>query len=91
VIPFFDFASEVRKVLYTVNMIENINSQLRRATRNRGHFPSDEALIKVLYLGCKEMGRTITRDNAGRQRRLEDRPQPVRHHVPRPPGPGLTP
>jgi putative transposase len=66
VIPFFDFASEVRKVLYTVNMIENINSQLRRATRNRGHFPSDEALIKVFYLGCKEVGRTVTRDDAGR-------------------------
>ena len=66
VIPFFDFAPEVRKVIYTTNMIENINSQLRRSTRNRGHFPSDEALIKVLYLGCKEMGRTTTRDNAGR-------------------------
>ena len=46
-------------------MIENINSQLRHSTRNRGHFPSDEALIKVLYLGCKEMGRTVTRENAG--------------------------
>jgi putative transposase len=50
VIPFFDFAPEVRKVIYTTNMIENINSQLRRSTRNRGHFPSDEALLKVLYL-----------------------------------------
>jgi putative transposase len=66
VIPFFDFAPEVRKVIYTTNMIESINSQLRRSTRNRGHFPSDEALIKVLYLGCKEMGRTTTRHNAGR-------------------------
>lgn len=34
------------------------NSELRRSTRNRGSFPSDEALIKVLYLRCKEMGRT---------------------------------
>lgn len=66
VIPFFDFAPEVRKVIYTTNMIESINSQLRKSTRNRGHFPSDEALVKVLYLGCKEMGRTTTRDNAGR-------------------------
>src|SRR3954451_6764499 len=66
VIPFFDFAPEVRKVIYTTNMIENINSQLRRVTRNRGHFPSDEALIKVLYLACKEMGRTSTRATAGR-------------------------
>jgi putative transposase len=66
VIPFFEFAPEVRKVIYTTNMIESINSDLRRVTRNRGHFPSDEALIKVLYLACKEMGRTSTRLNAGR-------------------------
>jgi putative transposase len=58
VIPFFDFEPEVRRVIYTTNMIESINSELRKATRNRGHFPSDEALIKVLYLGCREMGRT---------------------------------
>ncbi len=55
---FFDFAPEVRKVVYTTNMIESINSELRRSTRNRGHFPSDEALIKVLYLRCKDLGRT---------------------------------
>jgi len=66
VIPFFDFAPEVRKVIYTTNMIESINSQLRKSTRNRGHFPSDEALLKVLYLGCKQMGRTTQRHNAGR-------------------------
>ena len=66
VIPFFDFAPEVRKVIYTTNMIESINSTLRKTTRNRGHFPSDEALIKVLYLACKEMGRTTQRHNAGR-------------------------
>jgi putative transposase len=66
VIPFFDFPPEVRKVIYTTNMIESINSQLRRVTRNRGHFPSDEALTKVLYLACKEMGRTSTKATAGR-------------------------
>ncbi len=65
VIPFFDFAPEVRKVIYTTNMIESINAQLRKSTRNRGHFPSDEALIKVLYLGCKEMGRTSTKRGGG--------------------------
>jgi putative transposase len=41
VVPLFDFAAEVRKVIYTSNMNESINSQLRRATRNRGHFPSE--------------------------------------------------
>jgi putative transposase len=58
VIPFFDFSPEVRKVIYTTNMIESINSELRRATRNRGSFPTDEALLKVLYLRCKDLGRT---------------------------------
>jgi putative transposase len=58
VIPFFDFSPEVRKVVYTTNMIESINNALGKATRNRGHFPSDEALLKVLYLGCKHLGRT---------------------------------
>lgn len=66
VIPFFDFAPEVRKVIYTTNMIESINSELRKATRNRGHFPSDEALIKVLYLGCKQLGRHTRKQNNGR-------------------------
>jgi putative transposase len=58
VIPFFDFSPEVRKVIYTTNMIESINSELRRSTRNRGSFPTDEALLKVLYLRCKDLGRT---------------------------------
>ena len=65
VIPFFDFAPEVRKVIYTTNMIESVNARLRKSTRNRGHFPTDEALIKVLYLGCKEMGRTSTKRGGG--------------------------
>jgi putative transposase len=58
VIPFFAFPPEVRKVLYTTNMIESINYQLRKITKTRGHFPSDDALIKLLYLGCREIGRT---------------------------------
>lgn len=67
IIPFFAFAPEVRRVIYTTNMIESINSELRKATRNRGHFPTDEALIKVLYLGCKQLGRTTRgRGHVGR-------------------------
>ncbi len=66
IVPFFDFAPEVRKVIYTTNMIESINAELRKVTRNRGHFPSDEALMKVLYLASKEMGRTKVKQNNGR-------------------------
>jgi putative transposase len=50
VIPFFVFPGEVRKILYTTNAIESLNSKLRRAVRARGHFPSDEAATKLLYL-----------------------------------------
>ena len=50
VIPFFAFPTEVRKILYTTNAIEALNSKLRRAVRARGHFPSDEAATKLLFL-----------------------------------------
>lgn len=50
VIPFFAFPEPVRKIIYTTNAIEALNSKLRRAVRARGHFPSDEAASKLLYL-----------------------------------------
>ena len=50
VIPFFAFPGEVRRIIYTTNSIEALNSKLRRAVRARGHFPSDEAAAKLLYL-----------------------------------------
>lgn len=66
VIPFFAFPPEVRKVIYTTNMIESINYQLRKITKTRGHFPTDDALIKLLYLGCRELGRTTRAGRGGR-------------------------
>jgi putative transposase len=50
VIPFFAFPREVRRILYTTNAIEALNSKLRRAVRDRGHFPNDEAAMKLLFL-----------------------------------------
>jgi len=50
VIPFYAFPSEVRRILYTTNAIEALNSKLRRAVRARGHFPGDEAATKLLFL-----------------------------------------
>lgn len=50
VIPFFAFPQAVRRILYTTNAIEALNSKLRRAVRARGHFPNDEAALKLLYL-----------------------------------------
>lgn len=50
VIRFFAFAPEVRKIIYTTNAIESLHSQVRKAVRSRGHFPSDEAATKLLWL-----------------------------------------
>jgi putative transposase len=50
VVPFYAFPGEVRRILYTTNAIEALNSKLRRAVRARGHFPTDEAALKLLYL-----------------------------------------
>jgi putative transposase len=62
-IPFLEFDTAIRKVIYTTNAIESINFQLRKITRNRGHFPSDDAAIKLLYLGIRNItGRHIDGD-----------------------------
>lgn len=50
VIPFYAFPADVRRILYTTNAIEALNSKLRRAVRARGHFPTDEAAMKLLFL-----------------------------------------
>jgi putative transposase len=50
VVPFYAFPMEVRRLLYTTNSIEALNSRLCRAVRARGHFPTDEAALKLLFL-----------------------------------------
>lgn len=50
VIPFFAFPRDVRRIIYTTNAIEALNSKLRRAVRARGHFPTDEAAMKLLFM-----------------------------------------
>jgi putative transposase len=50
VVPFYAFPAEVRRLLYTTNAIEALNAKLRRAVRARGHFPTDEAALKLLFL-----------------------------------------
>ena len=50
VIPFYAFSAPIRRIIYTTNAIEALNSKLRRAVRTRGHFPGDEAAMKLLYL-----------------------------------------
>jgi len=50
VIPFYAFPDEVRRIIYTTNAIESLNAKLRRAVRARGHFPTDDSAMKLLYL-----------------------------------------
>jgi transposase-like protein len=56
-IPFLDYPPEIRTVIYTTNAIESLNYQLRKVTKTRGHFPNDEALLKLLYLAVRNLGR----------------------------------
>jgi len=50
VIPFYAFPADVRRIIYTTNAIEAVNAKLRRAVRARGHFPTDDAALKLLFL-----------------------------------------
>lgn len=60
IIPFFDFPPEIRKVVYTTNAIESVNMSLRKITKNRGSFPSDEALLKLFYLALHNIAKKWT-------------------------------
>ena len=62
VIPFFAFSPEVRKIIYTTNAIESVNMSLRKLTKNRGSFPSDEALARLK--GVVRPDGTVTAGNA---------------------------
>ena len=49
-VPFLDFPIELRTIVYTTNAIESLNARFRKAVRHRGHFPNEQAALKVLYL-----------------------------------------
>lgn len=60
IIPFFDSPPEIRKVIYTTDAIESVNMRLRKITKNRGFFPSDEALLKLCYLALRNISQKWT-------------------------------
>ncbi len=60
IIPFFDYPKEIRKVIYTTNIIESLNRTLRKAVKNRGHFPTETSLMKVLYLAIRGVSKKWT-------------------------------
>jgi putative transposase len=55
VTPFFVFPPEIRRVIYTTNAIDSLNMQLRKIIKTRGHFPNDEAAIKLLWLALRNV------------------------------------
>jgi len=66
VTPFLAFTSSVRKLLYTTNSIESLNYQLRKVTKARGHFPSDDAVVKLLWLAIINIEDKRARERATR-------------------------
>ena len=69
-IPFLEFHPALRRVIYTTNAIESLNYQLRKIIKNRGHFPSDTAVIKLLWLAIRDIEdkRARERDKASKGR-----------------------
>ena len=58
---FYRFSNELKKIMYTTNVIENLNRQYRKVLKTKGSLPNDEALIKILYLVTQNVEK---RDNA---------------------------
>jgi putative transposase len=65
-IPFLAFPIEIRKIIYTTNAIESFNYQIRKIIKNRGHFPTDDAVIKLIWLAIADI-----EDKRARQRAAE--------------------
>ena len=60
VIPFFAYPAAVRRIIYTTNAIESLHMRLRKIVKNRGHFPSDEAATKLLFLALRNLAKDWT-------------------------------
>jgi putative transposase len=77
--PFLAFTPPVRKLLYTTNAIESLNYQLRKVTKARGHFPSDDAVVKLLWLAIINIEDKRARERAARRGETGNRSdQPAR-------------
>lgn len=60
IVPFFAYPPEIRKVIYTTNAIESLNMSIRKVIKNKRVFPSDDAALKQLYLGLKNISKKWT-------------------------------
>lgn len=59
--PFLNFPADIRRVIYTTNIVESLNATLRKSVRNRGHFTTEESLMKVLYLAISGVSKKWTK------------------------------
>ena len=57
VTPLFEYPAEIRRVIYTTNAVESLHMTLRKVTKNRGSFPSEEAALKLLYLALRNVAK----------------------------------
>jgi transposase-like protein len=77
--PFLAFSPAVRKLLYTTNAIESLNYQLRKVTKARGHFPNDDAVVKLLWLAIINIEDKRARERLARRQQAGQRAdQPAR-------------
>lgn len=60
IIPFFAYPADIRRVVYTTNTIESLNRSLRKVLKNKGSFPDDEAVLKLLYLALRNIAKKWT-------------------------------
>ena len=60
IVPFLSYPEEIRRVIYTTNVVESTNMSLRKIIKNRGSFPTDEAALKLLYLALRNITRRWT-------------------------------
>ncbi len=74
-IPFLAFGPALRKVIYTTNSIESLNYQLRKIIKNRGHFPSDAAAVKLLWLSIRNIEDKRARERAKEASRPKGTPR----------------
>ena len=63
--PFFSYSNGIRKIMYTTNIIENLNRQYRKVTKGKPIFPTDKALMKVLYLATMDATKKWTSRQRG--------------------------
>ena len=74
-IPFLEFPPAVRKIIYTTNAIESLNYQLRKIIKNRGHFPNDDAVVKLLWLAIRDIEDKRARERAKEAGRPKGQPR----------------